>query len=309
MTTAPRTQFLVQLLQKLGVPLMGAVEAHSSGDPSGEKDALALSSLLSESVKISISLSQAMNLKPEDGDADAIRVALAALAGGLVADSYRQTGRIPSGNDAARIAKALESVIVFADNFAPAAEHAKRLETLGGVAPFVDPVQTNIYAVQALTPAIAAIAEFSFGQAETRLVQDVADRLRARAKDLLFSFSSGSNEMSELVVLQALGQLYASSHRAETKRLKEQSDAAASSLDVVWAAFDRQVAMLSVLLGPAAGQPQGSAGGGGVKPAIETPVVQDAAPVAPPAAAPAAVPPAATPPAGGGNPMSFFKKK
>lgn len=308
MTTAPRTQFLVQLLQKLGAPLMAAVGSHSAGGDSSEKDAQTLSSLLSESVKISISLSQAMNLKPEDGDADAIRVALAALAGELVADSYRQTGRLPTENDSRRIAKALESVIVFADNFAPAAEHAKRLETLESTPPFMDPVQTNIYAIHSLAPAISAISEFAFGQVDTRLVQDVAERLRARAKELLGTLGGEGSAMAELVVLQALGHLYAGAHRAETKRLKDKGEDASASLDPVWAAFDKQTAMLAVLLAPASGAGQASGGGGGVKPAVEPPAQEAPPPAAPPPAQEPSAPPPATPPAGG-NPMSFFKKK
>lgn len=302
---APRTQFLVQLLQKLGAPLMGAVNAHSAADATGEKDAGVMAALLSESVKISIALSQAMNLKPDDGDADAIRVALAALAGGLVADSYRQTGRVPGENDGRRMAKALESVIVFADNFAPAAEHAQRLQTLEGAPPFMDPVQSNIYVLHALAPAIAAIAEFSFGQQDTRLIQDVADRLRAKAKDLLGTFGA-DNAMGELVIMQALGQIYAGAHKAETARLKAKGDDGAANIDPVWGSFDRQVAMLAVLIGAAGGaQGSTSAGGGGVKPATEASAQE--VPAAP--AAPAEAAPAATAPAGGGNPMSFFKKK
>lgn len=312
MATAPRTQFLVQLLQKLGAPLMGAVNTHPTGDGTGEKDAQILSSLLSESVKISISLSQVMNLKSEDGDGDAIRVALATLGGGLVADSYRQTGRVPAENDVRRISKALESVIVFADNFTPAAEHAQRLQTLDSTPPFIDPVQTNIYSMHALLPAISAIVEFSFGQSETRLIQDVAERLGAKSRELVGSLSSGGSKMDELVVLQALGQIYASAHRAETKRLKDKGSDGAATTDAVWSAFDKQVAMLAVLLGAASGGAGASSGGGGgVKPAAEAPV-QEAPAAPPPPVAPAvpaeSAPPAAAPPAGG-NPMSFFKKK
>ena len=288
---------------------MSAVNAHSSGDSTGEKDAQAMASLLSESVKISISLSQAMNLKPEDGDADAIRVSLATLAGGLVADSYKQTGRVPGENDVRRISKALESVIVFADNFAPAAEHAQRLKTLDASPPFIDPVQTNLYSIHALTPAIGAIAEFSFGQAEPRLIQDVADRLGAKAKELLNTLAGGGDVMSELVILQALGQIYAGAHRAETRRLKEKGDDGNATIDAVWASFDKQIAMLTVLLGSASGGAAASSGGGGgVKPAVEAPV-QEAPAAAPPAATPLSAPAAAAPPASGGNPMSFFKKK
>lgn len=290
---------------------MQAVSAHAdASDDSGQKEAGMMASLLSESVKISISLSQAMNLKADDGNADAIRVALAALAGGLVADAYRQGGRAPSDAESRKITKALEAVIVFADNFAPAAEHAQRLQTLDGVPPFFDPVQTNIYSIHALLPALAAISEFSFGQADTRLIQDVSEKLGVRAKALKNDLSIGGDVMSELVILQALGQIYASAHRAETVRLRGQGEDGNATIEAVWQAFDKQIAMLEVLLGSMTGTP-GSTGqsgsGGGVKPdASPVAVAPDVSPPSPP---PATEAPSATPPPGGGNPMSFFKKK
>lgn len=294
-----RTQFLLQLLQKLGAPLMAAVNAHSAGE---EKDAGTLAALLSESVKIGISLSQAMNLKTDDGDADAIRVSLAALAAGLVAESYSATGRLPGDTESRRISKALESVIVFADNFAPAAEHAQRLKMLDGTPPFFDAVQTNIYAIHALLPAIAAINDFSFGQADTKLVQDVSDRLGAKAKDFLNTLGANDAAMSELVILQALAKIYAGAHRAETEKMKASGDTGAG-LDGVWKSFDRQASMVEVLLSSMGGASGSSGrGGGSVKPATATPEAP------PPAAPPAAAQPAQAAPAKPSNPMSFFKK-
>lgn len=302
MAMTPRTEFLIQLLQKLGAPLMEAVNTHATDDG---KDAGIMASMMSESVKIGISLSQAMNLRAEDGDADAIRVALASLAGELVADSYKQTGRVPSDQDGRRIAKTLESVIVFADNFAPAAEHAKRLSSLEGVPPFFDPAQTSIYAIHALLPVIGAVSEFSFGQSETRLVQEIADRLKTQAKEMQAGLGTNANGMDELVILQALARLYASAHRGETGKLRGAGDADGSaSIEAVWRAYDRQRAMLEVILSSMAGVSLPSSSSGG-----SSAVKPDQAPAAPPPAAPAATAPA-TPAAqsAGGSPMSFFKK-
>jgi cytochrome c556 len=303
-----RSQFLLQLLQKLGSPLMAAVSAHSVDE---EKDAQTLAALLSESVKISIALSQAMNLKTDDGDADAIRVSLAALAAGLVAESYRQHARVPGDTESRRISKALESVIVFADNFAPAAEHAQRLQTLNDTPPFFDPVQTNIYAIHALLPAIAAISEFSFGQGDTKLVQEVSDRLAAKAKELLNTLGGDASPMSELIILQALGKIYAGAHRAETERLNATGDTGTAAIDTVWKSFETQVSMVAVLIGSMTGIAisTGRGGSGAVKPATSPEPAEVAPPLAmaPPLAA--SRPPSSTPPATGGNPMSFFKKK
>jgi hypothetical protein len=300
----PRTRFLLQLLQKLGAPLMSSIAAH--GLESDRQEASTMAGLLSESVKIGISLSQALNLKPQDGDTDAIRVAMTALAAQLIAEAYRHTGRVPGEAEAQRIGRAFDSVIVFADNFAPAAEHAQRLETLDGSPPFFDPVQTNIYTLHALLPVIAAISEFSFGQSETRLAQDVVQRLTAKARDMREKLAAGGNPMAELVILQALGQIYASVHRGETARSRQNAEEQAEpSLDAVWPVFDRQVSMIEVLLESMAGRASSTATAS--RSAVKPDMVEAPAMEAPAAAMPPPPPPQR--PAAGGSPMSFFKKR
>jgi hypothetical protein len=240
-----------------------------------------------------------MNLKPEDGDADAIRVSLATLAAGLVADTYRQTGRAPGEQDIRRMVKSLEAVIVFSDNFAPAAEHASRLKMIDGSLPFLDPVQAGLSSIHALVPVMAAIGGFSFGQDPARLVQDVAARLGEEVKTLQSRLSTPPDSLQELVLLQALGQLYAAAHRAETEKLRLAGDSGAGSIDAVWASFATQAAMLAALLDGfgKSGVSSAAGGGGSVKPSS----------VAPVEATPAAVPPSTGQPSG--NPMAFFKKK
>jgi hypothetical protein len=289
-----RSQFLLQLLEKLGAPLMKAIQSQGSS----ADEAQTIAALLSETVKISISLSQAMNLKATDGDADAIRVGLAALAGQLVAESYARSGTVPGDAEAQKITKALQSVLAFSDNFAPAAEHAKRLQTLDGTLPFFDPVQTNLYTINALVPVMAAIAEFPFGQSETQLIVEVAEKLQARAKvlkDAVDDTDPAASKMADMVILQALAQIYVAAHRAETAQLKslpEDQRGNDSSMQPVWDRFDRQLAMLEVLLGSMSDGAVRGGRGGGKKPSVAAPAAE-AAPPAKPA---------------GGNPMSFFKK-
>lgn len=300
----PRSQFKIQLLEKLGTPLMRAMSVQ--GASATADTAQAIAGMLSESVKISIYLSQVMKLTPEDGDADAIRVALASIAGDLVADTYAQTGRTPTDADAQKIAKSLEAILAFSDNFAPASEHAQRLQTLGGGVPFIDPMQTTIYAMAALTPVISAVSEFPFGQQESKLIQDVAAKLAEHAKKLQSGLvteplSPAETKTAELVILQSLGQIYAAAHRAETNRLHtlpEEQRGGELSMQPVWDSFDRQIAMVEVLLSSMSGENLGSGRGGkGVKPAAEAPAEE----------APAEQAPAAQP-AKPANPMSFFKK-
>ncbi len=306
-----RSQILLQILDKLGVPLMKAAYAQTTAqagpDDAGQKEAQAVAALLSETVKISIGLSQAMNLKPEDGNPDSIRIALAALAANLIADISQKTGRLPGEQESRRITKVMESVLAFSDHFAPAAEHASRLRSLGNGPVFFDPAQAALCAMNGLVPVISAVAAFPFGQSETKLIQDIAARLSAKAEDMRGTLlnemaDEAAEKFSALVILQALGQIYAAIHREETSKLlnQPQADQGQGSLEPVWAEFEKQAAMLGVILSAVAGDETvtGASGRGGktVKPAAAAPAEET----------PAAAPPPAAPPKGS-NPMAFFK--
>lgn len=340
-----RTDYLIQILDKIGGPLMNAVVAapHSQDDTSTQSDAQAIASLLGKVVEVSIAMNDALDLKPEDAQNDSLRVALAALAGPLVAGQYAQNFQIPKENDLKRIQAAMQAVLTFGDNFTPSPEHIERLRKLqndqgGGSAP-IDAHQVNIQYVHAFIPVVNAVGTFSFGQPEQKLIMDIADRLVKNSiemrESLLPELDGDDQKLAELGLLRALTQIYAACHSAETQRLsamKDQEAPDASSMANVWKGFETRAAMLEALVrnilpGTAqrAAAPASSIVPEQGKPyeAQELPVpVQETpppvvAPEAPPAAPPPppaspAVPPAsapASPPAqSGGGPMSFFKK-
>lgn len=323
-----RSTFLIELLDTLGVPLMGAVQAHSAADGSPAKDASTLASMLSQSVQLGLSVAQKLDLKEGQGDADAVRLALSAMAGKLVGDTYRQTGRLPAEADTARMTRALEAVLTFADNFTASAEHTARLRSIGGEKPLFDMAQSQIFYLAAMEPVLAAIAEFPFGQNETTLIQSTAERLQKSAANLREAMIGASAEkaesaFAELMILHSLARIYADCHRGETARLIAQTDQnAAPSLDPVWKGFDLRLAMLETLLNvavpgdmPETVAPQTPAAAPAEAP-LPPPAapIQTEAPQPPPAVpAPAAMPaapaqPPSAPPAGAG-PMGFFAKK
>lgn len=328
-----RSAFQIQILEKLGAPLVSAVSevsARNGGDDES-REAARVAELLAKAVQVSISLAGAMDLKESGEQADAIRLALAALAGPLLAGFYRETGKVPGDNDIKRMIKALEAALSFSDNFAPAADNAARLENIEPGMLLADESQTSIRAVNALVPVVGAIAAFSFGRPETKLVQEVTDRLVGRATSLREIFMPGAPEQAakraELGLLTALAAIYVECHKQETARLMGMDEQARTSaaeaaggmlpMDPVWAAFDLRAGMIELIGKNTA--PAGAAAGGGVAPApppraAAEPPIQQAPPESPPAPPsqpqePPAVPPPSEEQGGDGafNPMGFFK--
>lgn len=325
-----RSALQMQVFEKLGAPILAAIgevaargEGGAPDDPRAEARRVAL--MLGKAVQASIALSNAMDLKDDDGQADSIRLALASLSGSLIAGSYRLTGRVPEDAEIGRIVSALEAVLSFADNFSPAADTMGRLRALEpGAVPY-DDNQVAVLYFNRMVPVVDAVAAFSFGRPEKKLVQEIAGRLNRRAGEMREALSGPAADpraarQEELTLLAALVDIYHGCHRAETLRLMAMDDAARMdaarsnggvlSMDPVWDAFEMRVAMLEALgAGVAADGPASSSP---FAPAPQTPAQ------APPVFAPpreAAAPPApaqpvqesAPPAAPSGNPMSFFK--
>lgn len=308
-----RSTFLLELLDKLGGPLMGAVQTGASLEGGGDsKDAETLAALLGQSVQMGLSLAQKMDLKDgeeSDADPDAVRLSLTAMAGQFIAGNYVQQGRVPTEEETQRLAKSLSTVLTFADNFTPSAQHTARLKVTGNQKPLFDETQSQIFYLSAMAPVLSAVAEFPFGKSETALIQEVAEKLAARAKGLREALIGSASEeaeaaFSELMILHTLARVYADCHRAQTKKLLAQDEDSReeASLDPVWKGFDLRLSMFETLLNASV---PGEAAAGTVAPQVSQEIPAEAAPAAAPQAE---TPPSAPAQEGAGGPMGFFAK-
>lgn len=326
-----RSQYLIQILEKIGAPLLGAVADVSARqekaaptarnqDELARGDAQRVAELLAKAIQVSIDLGKSMDLASMPDQGESLRLALAAVAGDIVAGQYRTLARVPAEADIRRAITALEAVLTFSENFIPSPENIARLQEIKAQGVVADASQTIVQSMQAFLPVVNAIGAFPFGQPEQKLIQDISERLLSVMYELTQKiFGNTLNETSrpfaELAILRSLAQIYADSHIGEMNRLMSMGEETRMqqplTLDPVWAAFDARVAMLEVLsLSLAAGE-QGKAGGsGGKAPAAPvqqvttppvTPVMPPVTPITPPPAQ------AAAPPAGA-NPMSMFAK-
>ncbi|MEO5367313.1 MAG: hypothetical protein H7831_13390 [Magnetococcus sp. WYHC-3] len=308
-----RAEYLLQILETIGSPLMKAVTVANPA-ATDQASAQTMAILLGKTVEASIELGNIMDINPAEAQDDTLRVALAGLAGPLVAGQYTARGKIPESPDIKKITSALQAVLTFSDNFAPTPETVERLKNLPAKGQSVDAYQTQIQYMQAFIPVIEAIAAFPFGQAEAKLIVDVSDRLIKKSVELRETLlpniaDEAVEKRAELGLLRALATLYSGCHGAETEKALnvDEDHRMQVSIDSVWKAFDMRATMLESLaakmvwITPASGK---AGSGGGVQPA---PI---AAPAPPPAAAPVTPPPPppSAPPAGGQNPMSMFAK-
>ncbi len=317
----PRALFLIELIDKLGVPLMRA-----AGKADGEKNsAETLAGLLSSSVKLGLSVTDKMGLHEEDGDVDSVRVALSAAAAQMVADHYQKSGNIPLDEDHTQMSKSVDTLITFAENFTASKDHTARLKNLGTDKIIFDAAQSQVFYLSAMQPVLGAVSTFSFGQSAAQLLPDIAEKLQTRAGALREALSgtgadAGEEKFTELMILHALARIYTDVHVRKTGELEKAGADSAITMDDVWSDFDTQITMLETLLNVAlpGGEQEVPAA---PAPVSEPPPQEEAPPpaqeAAPPPQEPATPPPTEEPQAAPtdapadtpSNPMGFFTKK
>ncbi len=327
----PRSAFLLQVLEKLASPLVASISEVSvrqmmMPDPSQadsmRPEAEQVAALLTKSTQMSIGLSELIDLKLPENEADSLRLALTSLSSPLIANIYRLAGRSPTDQEIERVMAAMNAVFTYSHNFAPAADATVRMNVLEQDFYPSDPAQVTLQYMSALLPAVNSVMAYSFGQPEKKLIQDVADRLIREAKELCARMLPGVTEerkkaQCELAILRMSALIYSQCHFGEMAKLMATEEQArqglAPAMTTLWQAFSLRMQMLEILgdvIVPGVAQTQGA--GGGKAPAVAQPAQQaPLPPQAPPAQVAETAPPAAPQaPAGDkANPMSFFAKK
>lgn len=309
-----RTQFLIQVLEKIGGPLTSAATIlPQKGDDGSAQDAKRVAELLNRSVQLGLSVAEGMNVRDES-QADGVHLSLAAFSSPLIAGQYMATGRVPGDLEIRRLSGALQAVLTFADSFTPAADSSLRLQNIDAGATPADEALIHVQMLTAFAPVFQVVSGYAFGRQENKLIQEIATRLTARAETMrtqIFgdALPPKAAKQAELVLLKVLCGLYAAAHANETQRLMTLPDndraTASVSVDGVWTLFDRSADMARVvaesIIPPLQGGQAASSSAG------PKPVQPQAQPqVTPPPVAPIA---ANEPPMDPTNPMAFFTAK
>ncbi len=327
-----RTAYLIQILEKIGSPLMASILAAPDSAP--EKDAQIMATLLGKLVQASIDIGNLIDLSKAGEESDSIRLALAGLSSPLVATQFEKGGKAPEEADLKRLSAALQPVLAFAENFAPSEDNTQRLANIAATGQGGDAHQVNVQYIQAFVPVVTAVHEFSFGQQPQKLIMDIARRLTDKAMALregaFQNLAAEDQKRVELAFVKTAADIYAACHGVETKRLAQGGEQ--KGIESVWEAFETRMAMIDALaktMTPGMEQIAQSTDSAapaatGQTTAPATPPPMETTPVKPPPETPpASAPPAApvTPPqqeappapaqsqTTGANPMGFFAKK
>lgn len=239
-----QTEYFLKIFEKIGTPLLSVLDGTDS------EKAEELSTLLAKTAEMSEALSPAMDIKDDQENADSFRLGLTALSAPLIASYFKREGKAPDENGIAEIVEKTKSVMRFSEKYKTSVPHIQGLEVLGSAFQSIDPKQIELMYLQAMLPVMSAVHDFSFDRDPIIFVQDIGDKLKARAKKaaakIIGDQQKEESEQSyiEFTVLKALATLYVDCHRKEGgKPDGEPSDTA------IWTMLDTKIEMIYALLG------------------------------------------------------------
>lgn len=301
---------MLRVFENLGVPLIGAVDEllawqGPAADPNPEEAARRFSALLSASISAGTQMSTRLAPRTQD-EAEIVRLRAATLAGAMIAQHYVLSGAMPDDAFNRRLNAAFDSVLSLADSFP--------------LLPDEQAGETDLVArrVEALTPFVAAVMRFPFGQDDSLVIRKLGEHLCDRASALADAFSGGNPggpdlyAERELAFLKGGAKLLARACEVEMDKLQHsmannpgaQPPAPEVLSEKIWQRFEDGLDVLRAVIGFMS-EPSGQ-----TRPSERpySPPIQ--APISAPSRADApAEKPAPTPQSGPFNPMAFFVKK
>lgn len=316
-------RILTYMIENLGLPLMGAVGVLQKKTSTPETDAETMAKMLTSSVDLGMAISAKMNVPTDTAKAEALRFKLTSLSAHALSKRVSLKGKEPSNIDIDSLKATTDSLFVFSENFPIDEAGIEYLQKMG-LQDVTGKELSELHMIDALLPVISVMDHKDRG-----LFPNIAERLIKESEDLSAQFieknssEPGSEILVKFQVLKLLGDTFVRIYPDIIHNNKPIGD--------VWQAFDRQKALIVLLMdyllsGQRTVSVEESDAG---TPAAAAPV-QQAQPVESPkepevaqAAAPKEAPPQETAAkdvkkedssegsggnAGGGTPMSFFKK-
>lgn len=288
-----RTAYLIQIIDKIGGPLLNAVSKNSASNGADVNEAQNLASLLGKTVQLSIELGKMIEVeKLEAEQSDSLRIALAGLASPLIADQFKNLSKTPGDAELQKITHALEAVMTFSDNFTPSRENAERLANVSANGLPADAHQINVQYLQAFAPVAHVITSFSFGQTEKKMAQETAEKITSKSKTIVAEiFGDGLDEdqrkLAELALVKSLAEMYVSCHTSEMNKLmalqEPDANAQTNAHKAVWDGFDARAEILGTLSGNLVPKSSGTGTAPSASPvAVATATPTQAAPSTPP---------------------------
>lgn len=252
-----RAELLTVIMHDIGLPIVESVIQVALNQPE-EKVIEDVTRLLRQTIDNADDIRGLLDLIEEEEKDVSVRLNLATLSCHIIAAHYKRTGSLPTQAELKRTVSSVDQLLTFSENYIP----MDRLEgvfpeNIRGLSPLSRTVANLVY-LKYYVPLVDAVAEFSFGMAEDKMIQKVSEELRNKATEITHNLMGptlpvAEQKSSELLILSSLIPLYCSCHSHENGRIQAleedeaQKENSKTQIENIWLLFDKRLSMLSVM--------------------------------------------------------------
>ncbi|MFP4098398.1 MAG: hypothetical protein ACLFP8_03040 [Alphaproteobacteria bacterium] len=252
-----RAELLTVIMHDIGLPVIEGI-IQVALDRSEDKVVEDVTRLLRQTVDHADDIRGLLDLAEDEEQDVSIRLNLATLSCHVIAAHYKRTGNLPTQAELKRTVSSIDRLLAFSENYIPMGRlDGVFPENIRGLSPLSRAVANLVY-LKYYVPLIDAVAEFSFGQKESRIIQDVSERLREKATEITHALMGKSlgvaeQKSSEMLILSSLVPLYCACHNQEKNRIMALDEDARTKetskdqIENIWLLFDKRLSMMSVL--------------------------------------------------------------
>lgn len=247
------SEFLSSIMHDVGLPLIHALIKYC---PEQTEQAITkeMAQLLQQTIKNNDYIKDTLQINEQSIQNTELRLTLTALSSKIIAAHYEKTKTPPTDQDLKRIMGAIHALLAFSEDYIPSINLTEAYENKQTKAPSPKHT-TNLAYIKIFLPLINAVSAFSFGLSETRMIQNVSERLNTRTTQIRVALigdtlSDRDKKTAELSILETLAELYASCHLQEIDRISTLQNSEKSvqnsttQIENIWTLFENRVSLL-----------------------------------------------------------------
>ncbi len=253
-----RTELLAGIMQDIGLPLLLSM-IDVDPNKSQDENVIDISKLLGSTLLTSETITRSLQVGEDEEDLDYL-FRSTGFAAQIMAGLHRATKKMPSEKDIKRTVSSTTTLLAFSEHYKPGDTPEIEGSEMSDL--LKKKLETNIDLrfLTVFIPVANVISEFSFGQTENKMIQDVSEKLKDHAVEhrkriLGNTLSLKEEKEAELIILESLANIYVGCHKAELLRvtsLKDSAKAAEKSdaqIQNIWDAFEQRMMILSNFTG------------------------------------------------------------
>lgn len=253
-----RTELLAGIMQDIGLPLLLSM-IDVDPNKSQEQNVIDISKLLGSTLLTSETITRSLQVGEDEEDLDYL-FRSTGFAAQIMAGLHRATKKMPTEKDIKRTVSSTTTLLAFSEHYKPGETPEIEGSEMSDLLKKKLETNVDLRFLTVFIPVANIISEFSFGQTESKMIQDVSEKLKDyaienRERILGNSLSLKEEKEAELIILESLANIYVQCHKAELTRVTSLSDSKKSSekseeqIKNIWDAFEQRMVILSNFTG------------------------------------------------------------